>query len=117
MDGIAREASRRNRWQSTNRSTPRGLVQEAEDQGTWLLTRADFPARRAAATRAAARAYGRQLKIDRRMAIPALLLPGLGNVCTQYLPPLVVARVLYAFGRANGRRLSLGSFAPYIALF
>jgi ATP-binding cassette, subfamily B, bacterial len=81
------------------------------------MTRADFPARRAAATRAAAAAYGRQLRIDKRMAIPALLLPGIGNICTQYLPPLVVARVLYAFGRANGQRITVGSLAPYIVLF
>jgi len=81
------------------------------------MTRADFSARRSAAMRSAARSYGRQLVIDRRASIPAMLLPGIGNICTQYLPPLVVYQVLAAFDRAGSRRITLASLAGYVVLF
>lgn len=39
----------------------------------------------------ALRYYGRELSRQRRMALPALCLPALGNICLLYLAPLIVA--------------------------
>ncbi|MET9348443.1 ABC transporter ATP-binding protein [Streptomyces termitum] len=49
--------------------------------------------------RLALRYYGGELARLRRTAIPALLLPALGNICILYLAPLVVARLV---GRVAG---------------
>ena len=49
------------------------------------------------------------------MAIPALLLPALGDVLTVYAPPLVVARLLGAFARES--RLSPSEMLPYVLTF
>jgi len=49
------------------------------------------PGRRRAAFRLALRAYLRELARQRLLAVGALALPALGNICLSYLPPLVVA--------------------------
>src|SRR6266498_2271255 len=42
----------------------------------------------------ALRYYGRELSGNRRRALPGLLLPALGNICIQYLAPLIVAALV-----------------------
>jgi ATP-binding cassette subfamily B protein len=59
--------------------------------------------------------YGRQIRRRPRVAIPALLLPALGDVLTVYAPPLVVAKLLGAFARES--RLSPSEVAPYVLTF
>ena len=49
------------------------------------------------------------------MALPALLLPGIGDVIVFYTPPLVVARLLNAF--VNQEQLSARELWPYVAAF
>src|SRR2546423_2447666 len=48
---------------------------------------------RKAAMLLALRYYGRELSRNRRVAIPALLMPALGNICLLYLTPLIVAQL------------------------
>src|SRR3954452_2539936 len=74
--------------------------------------------RRSDAMRRAVRAYFGQLRIDKRVSYPALVLPGLGSILTVYLPPLVVAKVLVTFaGRGTIAELGVADFLPYIGLF
>jgi ATP-binding cassette subfamily B protein len=47
--------------------------------------------RRKTAVLLALRYYGRELARNRRVAVPALLLPALGNTCQAYVGPLIVA--------------------------
>src|SRR5256885_5842122 len=61
------------------------------------------------------RRYGRQITRRPMIALPALLLPGFGDVLVFYAPPLVVARLLGAVAR--GDSLTLGAFAPYVLTF
>ncbi|WP_051115842.1 ABC transporter ATP-binding protein [Streptomyces sp. PsTaAH-124] len=63
----------------------------------------------------ALRRYVRELVRLRRVAVPGLLLPALGNIGLQYLAPLVVARLV---GRvADGDGLTLGAALPYVLVF
>src|SRR2546423_14405905 len=63
----------------------------------------------------ALRYYGRELARHHKVAIPALLLPALGNTCLQYLAPLVVGALV---GRlANGASASVGTVLPYVLWF
>ena len=57
------------------------------------------PERLAAALRLVLRRYAAQIRRRPAIAIPALLLPGIGDVLIFYAPPLVVARLLGAFAR------------------
>lgn len=50
------------------------------------------------ATRLAIRRYLGQLWVQRRTAIPGLLLPGIGVVFTNYIPPLIVVTMINRFG-------------------
>jgi ATP-binding cassette subfamily B protein len=61
------------------------------------------------------RRYGRQVTRHPSISVPALLLPGLGDVLVFYAPPLVVARLLGAV--AHNDALTLGMFAPYVLTF
>src|SRR5947207_190125 len=61
------------------------------------------------------RRYGRQVTRHPSISLPALLLPGLGDVLVFYAPPLVVARLLGAV--AHNDALTLGMFAPYVLTF
>jgi ATP-binding cassette subfamily B protein len=63
----------------------------------------------------ALRYYRRELTRRKRVAIPALLLPALGNVCILYLGPLVVAKLA---GRlAEGESVDVGAVLPSVFAF
>jgi ATP-binding cassette subfamily B protein len=61
------------------------------------------------------RRYGRQVARRPVISVPALLLPGIGDVLVFYAPPLVVARVLGAVARDEA--LTIGMLAPYVLTF
>lgn len=76
--------------------------------------------RRGSSTRKAAvllalRYYGRELSRHRLVAIPALLLPALGNTCLLYLAPLVVAEL--AGHLAGDADTSAATMLPYVVAF
>ncbi|MEU2234863.1 ABC transporter ATP-binding protein [Streptomyces vietnamensis] len=64
----------------------------------------------------AVRFYGRELLRLRWLAAPALLLPALGNIGTNYIAPLVVAKLV---GRIAGEGTGggLGPLIPYVLVF
>jgi ATP-binding cassette subfamily B protein len=63
----------------------------------------------------ALRYYGRELNRNRLVAVPALLLPALGNICLLYLAPLLVAALA---GRlAAGSDTSASTVLPYVLGF
>src|SRR5918996_2706932 len=61
------------------------------------------------------RRYAAQIRRRPALAIPALLLPGVGNVLVFYAPPLVIAKLLAAFARDEP--LSTAQLAPYVLTF
>ena len=61
------------------------------------------------------RRYGRQIARRPWISVPALTLPGIGDVLIFYAPPLVVAQVLGTVAR--GEALTTGIFAPYVLTF
>ena len=61
------------------------------------------------------RRYAAQVRRRPALAIPALLLPGVGNVLVFYAPPLVIAKLLAAFARDEP--LSTAQLAPYVLTF
>jgi len=61
------------------------------------------------------RRYARQVRRRPMIAVPALLLPGIGDVLVFYAPPLVIAKLLAAFAR--NERLSAFQLAPYVLTF
>ena len=61
------------------------------------------------------RRYGRQITRRPLIAIPALVLPGIGDVLVFYAPPLVVARLLGAVARDEA--VTLGTLMPYVLTF
>ncbi len=69
-------------------------------------------ARLKAALRQVLRRYYGQIRARPALAIPALVLPGIGDVLIFYAPPLVVARLLGAFARDEA--LSAAELAPYV---
>src|SRR5687767_4595655 len=73
------------------------------------------PENRGIAVSIALRHYMAQLRIERWRAIPALLLPGLGNILVFYTPPLVIALVVIALGRGEVR--GVRDLLPYVLLF
>ncbi|WP_155059542.1 ABC transporter ATP-binding protein [Streptomyces blattellae] len=63
----------------------------------------------------ALRYYGRELSRLRWLALPAMLLPALGNIGINYVAPLVVANLV---GRvADDTSVSLGATLPYVLGF
>jgi ATP-binding cassette subfamily B protein len=63
----------------------------------------------------ALRYYGREISRQRRVAVPALLLPALGNICLLYLTPLIVADLV---GRlAGGGGMNASVVLPYVLGF
>ena len=63
----------------------------------------------------ALRLYGREISRLRRPALPALLLPAVGNIGIRYVAPLLVAKLA---GQAAGEEgLTLGSALPYVLGF
>lgn len=67
------------------------------------------------AVRILSRHYAAQLRTDLRYAIPAMLLPAIGDILVVYTPPLVVARILALIAR--GEHVSPGRLAPYVVAF
>ena len=82
---------------------------------TSTLDPARDPRRLSQALRLVLRRYAAQIWRPPWIAIPALLLPALGDMLTVYAPPLVVAKLLGAFAREQ--RLSLSELAPYVLTF
>lgn len=72
-------------------------------------------ARNVQATRMAVSHYWQQVKQDWRTAIPALILPGIGNILVFYVPPLIVAKILTKF--IDDPHPGMMELLPYIALF
>ena len=67
------------------------------------------------ALRLVVRRYGAQIRRRPGLALPALLLPAVGDILTYYAPPLVVARLLGAFARDEP--LSAADLTPYVLTF
>lgn len=67
------------------------------------------------ALRLVVRRYARQIRRRPAITLPALLLPGIGNVLVFYAPPLVVAKLLGTF--AQNEQLSASQLAPYVLAF
>jgi ATP-binding cassette subfamily B protein len=63
-----------------------------ESPGDTDASRRGSPTRKTAVL-LALRYYGRELSRHRRVALPGLLLPALGNICLLYLAPLIVAEL------------------------
>jgi ATP-binding cassette subfamily B protein len=61
------------------------------------------------------RRYAAQIRRRPALAVPALVLPGVGNVLVFYAPPLVIAKLLAAFARDEP--LSAAQLAPYVLTF
>lgn len=62
----------------------------------------------------ALRYYGRELVRLRRFALPAMLMPALGNIGVNYLAPLVVAKLV---GRIADGGAGLAATLPYVLGF
>ncbi|MET9609555.1 ABC transporter ATP-binding protein [Streptomyces sp. NPDC006512] len=63
----------------------------------------------------AVRYYGRELAKLRRLTVPAMLLPAVGNIGISYIAPLVVAKLV---GRiAEGAAPGFGEMLPYVLGF
>ncbi|MCG3163051.1 MAG: putative multidrug export ATP-binding/permease protein [Acidobacteria bacterium] len=73
------------------------------------------PKRLTAALGLVVRRYCSQIRRHPAIAIPALLLPGIGNIFIFYAPPLIIARVLGEF--AGDARPSLRELTPYVLAF
>jgi ATP-binding cassette subfamily B protein len=67
------------------------------------------------ALRLVLRRYYAQVRRWKGYAVPALLLPAVGDVLTIYAPPLVVARLLARF--AQREQVTFPEFIPYLAAF
>ncbi|MFI5965598.1 ABC transporter ATP-binding protein [Streptomyces asoensis] len=63
----------------------------------------------------ALRRYGAELLRLRRLTLPALLLPAVGNIGTRYVAPLLIARLAGQAAEDGG--LGLGSALPYVLGF
>ncbi|KUN30058.1 ABC transporter ATP-binding protein [Streptomyces antibioticus] len=63
----------------------------------------------------ALRRYGRELMRLRRLALPGLLLPALGNTGIRYVAPLLIAKLAGQASDDGG--LTLGSALPYVLGF
>ena len=65
--------------------------------------------------RLALRHYVRELSRQRRLSVPGLLLPALGNIGITYIAPLVVAKLV---GRiAEDGALGVREALPYVGVF
>jgi ATP-binding cassette, subfamily B, bacterial len=73
------------------------------------------PERLSAALWIVVRRYFAQIRRHPSVSIPALVLPGIGNILIFYAPPLIIARVLGEF--ASGARPSLRELIPYVLAF
>ena len=60
----------------------------------------------------ALRYYGRQMAQLRRFTVPGMLLPALGNTCSFYIAPLIVAQLAGRF--AGHGPVGIGAAMPYV---
>lgn len=60
--------------------------------------------------------YGRELARLRRLSVPAMLLPALGNIGIQYVAPLVVAKLVARIA-GEGDTAGIGPMLPYVLGF
>ncbi len=88
-------------------------MSEPESAGNELAWSRDSPRHRAA-LRLASRRYFGQLSKNRRVAVPAMLLPAIGNIFVFYLPALVVARMLDA---ATADDFDAADLTPHVIAF
>ncbi|MFC8272753.1 ABC transporter ATP-binding protein [Streptomyces sp. NPDC057271] len=65
----------------------------------------------------ALRYYGRELARLRRMTVPALLLPALGNIGIFYIAPLVVAKLVGRIAGDGDAATGIGPMLPYVLGF
>jgi len=63
----------------------------------------------------ALRCYGGQMARLRRFAVPAMLLPALGNTCISYVAPLIIALLVGRF--ASHAPTGIGATMPYVLGF
>ncbi|MFJ4776954.1 ABC transporter ATP-binding protein [Streptomyces sp. NPDC088762] len=63
----------------------------------------------------ALRYYGRELARLRRLTLPAMLLPALGNIGIDYIAPLVIAKLVARI--AEGGAVGIGPMLPYVVCF
>ena len=73
------------------------------------------PLRFSASLRLVLKRYAAQVWRRPLLALPALLLPAIGDILGFYVPPLVVARLLAVFAR--GERPSFAELYPYVIAF
>ncbi|MCQ9133114.1 ABC transporter ATP-binding protein [Streptomyces hilarionis] len=78
-------------------------------------TRTSGPTPGRSAVLLALRHYGRELLRLRRPALPALLLPALGNIGTRYVAPLLIAKLAGQAAGTDG--LSVADALPYVLGF
>ena len=71
--------------------------------------------KRKSAVLLALRHYRRELGRRKRLSIPALLLPALGNTCVLYVAPLIVADLAGKF--ASGTPVTAGTVLPSVLAF
>ncbi|HWM03386.1 MAG TPA: ABC transporter ATP-binding protein [Actinophytocola sp.] len=72
-------------------------------------------ARRKTAVMLALRYYWRELSSRKRIALPAMLLPALGNTCLLYVAPLIIADL--AGDLADGARIDTATLVRAVASF
>jgi ATP-binding cassette, subfamily B, bacterial len=66
------------------------------------------------ASRLALRHYLQQIKLNWRVSLPGLLLPGVGVIFTTYIPPLIVGAAITRFGNQTP---TLDEAMPYLLAF
>lgn len=71
--------------------------------------------RNSQAIRLAIKHYWAQIKTDWTVSVPALILPGIGNILVFLVPPLIVARIITAFNHAS--HPSFAQLLPYVLGF
>ncbi|WRZ89177.1 ABC transporter ATP-binding protein/permease [Streptomyces sp. NBC_01007] len=64
----------------------------------------------------ALRYYGRELRRLRRLTVPAMLMPALGNIGISYIAPLIVAKLVGRIA-GDGSGVSVGAALPYVLAF
>ncbi|WP_128643969.1 ABC transporter ATP-binding protein [Streptomyces sp. SS] len=65
----------------------------------------------------ALRYYGRELTRLRRLTLPAMALPALGNIGINYIAPLIVAKLVGRIAGDGTGAVDIGSMLPYVLGF
>ncbi len=72
-------------------------------------------ARNSQAVKLAFRHYWRRMMQDWKVSIPALLLPGIGNILVYYVPTLIVVGIIKLYD--NHAHPPVGQLLPFVAIF